>query len=73
MFKHWVTLTFAASAYLQVGEMAKAAIARDELLKVRPNFTIDFFDKFSFSQHPDYLKMNREILYPGLRLAGLPE
>jgi pentatricopeptide repeat protein len=73
MFKHWVTLTTVVAAYAKAGDLEKAVLAKEELLKVRPNFTISFFDQFSFSKHPEYLRLCREHLYPGLRQAGVAE
>jgi class 3 adenylate cyclase len=73
IFKHWVTLTYLVSAYAHIGDLEKAEIAKEELLKVRPNLSVSFLDKFGFSQHPDYLHLSREHLYPGLRLAGFSD
>ena len=36
---------YLTAAYAQTGEMGKAKVARDELLKLQPGFTIDRYRK----------------------------
>lgn len=68
---HYQVLLAAASA--QNGDMQKAAVARSELLKRQPGFSIAKDKAAPLSTHPDYLKMLEAHYYPGLRKAGIPE
>ena len=68
---HYQVLLAAASA--QSGDMQKAAVARSELLKRQPGFSIAKDRAAPLSNHPDYLKMLEAHYYPGLRKAGIPE
>jgi adenylate cyclase len=68
---HNQVLLVAASA--QNGEMQKAAVAKAELLKRQPGFSIAKDKAALLSAHPDYLKMLETHYYPGLRKAGIPE
>jgi hypothetical protein len=68
---HYQVLLLAASA--QNGDMQKAAVAKTELLKRQPGFSIAKDKAARLSDHPDYLKMLEAHYYPGLRKAGIPE
>ncbi len=68
---HNQVLLVAASA--QSGDMAKSAVAKAELLKRQPGFSIAKDKAALLSAHPDYLKMLEAHYYPGLRKAGIPE
>ena len=68
---HNQVLLLAASA--QNGDMQKATVAKTELLKRQPRFSIAKDKAARLSDHPDYLKMLEAHYYPGLRKAGIPE
>jgi adenylate cyclase len=68
---HNQVLLLAASA--QNGDMQKAAVAKTELLKRQPGFSIAKDKAARLSDHPDYLKMLEAHYFPGLRKAGIPE
>ena len=40
----WVDEVYLTAAYAQTGDLKKAKIARDELLKLHPNYTIECTD-----------------------------
>ncbi|MFO1315903.1 MAG: adenylate/guanylate cyclase domain-containing protein [Burkholderiales bacterium] len=63
----------AAAAYAQLGDMAKAASALDDVLRALPGFTIATHRWRHRVAHPDLIRLVEQHLYPGLRKAGLPE
>jgi tetratricopeptide (TPR) repeat protein len=67
----WTDVVLAA-AYAQRGDMAKAAIAKAEVLRQQPGWTIATM-KYVDSLHPDYVRLSDEHYYSGLRKAGFPE
>jgi tetratricopeptide (TPR) repeat protein len=67
----WVDMNLAA-AYANHGNMAKAAIAKAEVLRRQPGQTIATL-KNADSLNPDYLRIADEHFYSGLRKAGIPE
>ena len=68
---YWNYLNLTA-AYAQEGEMAKAAAARDELMRRVPEFTIARFKAKQWSTDPTWMRQNEEHLIAGLRKAGVP-
>jgi adenylate cyclase len=69
---YWNYLNLTA-AYAQVGDMARAAAARDELMRYVPEFTIARFKAKQWSTHPTWAQQTEEHLIAGLRKAGVPE
>jgi len=69
----WHNQVLLLAASEQNGDMQKAAIAKAELLKRQPGFSIAKDKAALLSAHPDYLKMLEAHYYPGLRKAGIPE
>jgi TolB-like protein/tetratricopeptide (TPR) repeat protein len=63
---------FLAAAAALSGRAAEGREARDAGLRLDPNFTVARFRNEPRSQNPTYLAQ-RERLYEGLRLAGVPE
>jgi TolB-like protein/Flp pilus assembly protein TadD len=63
---------FLAAASALNGRAAEAQAARDAGLLLDPNFTIARYRNESRSQNPVFLAQ-RERIYEGLRLAGVPE
>jgi hypothetical protein len=69
----WVSQMFLTAAYAHNGDARKAALARDELLKWQPGFTIDRFRQIYYSGTPAYFDLMDKHLAPELRKAGMPE
>ncbi len=69
---YWVYLDLTA-AYAQMGDMARAAAAKDQLLKRVPDFTISRLLAKQFSDNPVWDEEIRTRFVPGWRKAGLPE
>lgn len=42
---YWIDSVYLTAAYAQTGEMGHAKVARDEMLKLQPGFTIDRYRK----------------------------
>ena len=69
----WQNQLQLVAAYAQNGDLAKAAVTKDELLKRQPGYTIAKDRARLFSNHPAFVKQIETHLYPGLRKAGIPE
>jgi tetratricopeptide (TPR) repeat protein len=68
----WVDL-FLAAAYAHHGDMAKAAAAKAEVLRLVPGYSITRLKANGYSLNPDFIRLAEEHFYSGLRKAGLPE
>lgn len=64
----WLT-----AAYAQLDDRINVEVAKKELLRRQPTFTISRFRSQGPSGHPMWLKQAEENLYAGLRKAGVPE
>jgi len=62
-----------AAAYGNKGDAARAAAARTELEKLEPGFSIEVLKARRYSDRPAYIEQAERHLYPGLRLAGVPD
>jgi adenylate cyclase len=60
-----------AAAYANQGDMAKAAAAKAQALRIVPNLTIALAKQFSNNR--EYVRLAESNLYGGLRKAGFPE
>ena len=69
----WGVQMFLIAAYSQNGDARKAKIAKDELLKLQPGFTIDRYRQIYYSGTPAYFDLVEKHLAPGLRKAGIPD
>ena len=69
----WVPQMYLAAAYAQVGDMSKATIARDALLKAKPGFTTDLYRKLYYSGTPTFFDLLEKHLATGLRKVDVPE
>jgi hypothetical protein len=61
------------AAYAQLDQMAKAAAAKSQLLKIQPGFTIARFTTSGVSNNPLFLQQTETHMVAGLRKAGIPE
>src|SRR5207248_4790637 len=65
---------YLAADYAQLGEMDKAALAKAQLLKLDPGFTIA---RYTFApnaaRNPVWVQQAETYVIPGLRKAGIPE
>jgi adenylate cyclase len=64
---------FLAAAYGNHGDLARAATARADVLRVAPGYTIAQLRAKRYSDHPEYQRLAEEYWYEGLRRAGFPE
>ena len=69
---YWVYLDLTA-AYAQTGDLARAAVAKAQLMKRVPDFTISRLEAKKFSNHPVWIEEIRTHFIAGLRKAGVPE
>ncbi len=69
----WANLSHAVAAYALLDQDDRAFKAGQLLAKIEPDFSIDFLRKAPTSDHPDYLKHEKEHYFRGLRKAGVLE
>ena len=69
----WVDQVYLTAAYAQKGEVGKAKIAKEELLKLQPNYTIERYRQTWYSGTPAFFDLVEKHLAAGLRKAGIPE
>jgi tetratricopeptide (TPR) repeat protein len=69
----WIVDLHLAAAYAHNGDMAKAAVAKAEVLRRAPGYTIGTLKSRGYSLNPDYIRLAEEQWYSGLRKAGFPE
>jgi TolB-like protein/tetratricopeptide (TPR) repeat protein len=69
----WAIHLALAAAYANHGEMAKAAAAKAEVLRIIPGLTIAQLRAKRASDNPEYVTLAETYWYAGLRKAGLPE
>ena len=70
---NWYLYANLTAAHAMRGDAAKAAQAKDKLLKVVPGFTLARYDARHLLVVPEALAMDRAHLVAGLRKAGVPE
>jgi len=69
----WIDQVYLTAAYAQNGDLNKAKIAKDELLKLQPGYTIDRYRQTWYSGTPAFFELVEKHLAAGLRKAGIPE
>ena len=69
----WIDQIYLTAAYAQNGDLSKAKIARDELLKLQPGYTIDRYRQTWYSGTPEFFDLVEKHLAAGLRKTGIPE
>jgi tetratricopeptide (TPR) repeat protein len=70
---YWLRHVYLVAAYAQKGDLAKAAVAKTELLKRRPDMSIASYRAQKASDNPIFQQQNETYLFAGLRKAGIPE
>jgi len=69
----WLRHVYLVAAYAQKGDLAKAAVAKTELLKRQPGMSIARIKAIKASDNPNYQQQIETHIYAGLRKAGIPE
>jgi adenylate cyclase len=69
----WVPQMYLAAAYAHIGDLNKANVARDALLKTQPGFTINRYAQIYYSSTPAFFDLVDKHLATGLRKVGIPE
>ena len=69
----WAGYLYLAAAYAHKGDLAKASVAKTELLKRRPDMSIARFKARKLSDNPIFQQQTETHIYAGLRKAGIPE
>jgi tetratricopeptide (TPR) repeat protein len=69
---YWSLLNLVA-VYAHTGDMARATLAKDQLLRNAPDFTISRLLAKRFSDNPDWNESLRVHFVPAWRKAGVPE
>jgi adenylate cyclase len=70
---YWSRHLYLVAAYAQKGDLAKAAVAKTELLKRQPGMSIARIKAIKVSDNPIFQQQTETHLYAGLRKAGIPE
>jgi TolB-like protein len=73
LWTDWWVHALLAAAYANNGDTEKAAVAKAEVLRTVPGFTISQLRAKRYSDHPEYQKLAEKYWYAGLRKAGFPE
>ena len=71
--ENWLKYLFLLGALAQKGDMAKAAVAKAQLLKLKPEVSIARLKVAPMWADPLYQQQREANLYTGLRKAGIPE
>ena len=69
----WLRHVYLVAAYAQKGDLARAAVAKTELLKREPGMSIARIKAIKASDNPIFQQQTETHLYAGLRKAGIPE
>src|SRR5262249_53184967 len=69
----WNVHVLLVAAYANEGDWTKANVAKAELLRFLPGFTVAQARGYDEPAHPDYAKLAEKYIYDGLRKAGIPE
>ena len=69
----WLNLVYLCAAYAQHGDTAKAATARNALLKQKPGYTISWYRNTYQASPPAFFELVERHLAAGLRKAEIPD
>jgi TolB-like protein len=64
---------FLVAAYANHGDLARASLAKADVLRIVPSYTVAQLRAKRYSDHPDYQRLAEKYWYEGLRKAGIPE
>jgi TolB-like protein/tetratricopeptide (TPR) repeat protein len=67
----WFNQFYLAAAYANAGDLAKATIARDELLRQQPGFTMQRYREMFRSSPPAFFELVDRHIAPAMRHVGL--
>jgi len=67
----WFNQFYLAAAYANAGDLAKATIARDELLRRQPGFTMQRYREIFRSSPPAFFDLVDRHIAPAMRRVGL--
>jgi adenylate cyclase len=72
---HWAVHAYLAVAYAQLGDMQRAAAARERMEQRRPEFSIDWYARLlrQITDVPQAREQYEKNIAPGLRKAGFRE
>jgi adenylate cyclase len=70
---YFFSLADLVAAYAAIGEPEKAAAAKAQLLKLKPEFSITWYKNLKLSDNPVWEKEIEENIYAWMRKAGVPE
>ena len=70
---HLMADLFLAAAYAHLGDAGNAAVAKGEVLRAVPGYTIAVHKSRGYSASPDYVRLVEKHLYSGMRKAGFAE
>jgi TolB-like protein len=70
---YWIRYLYLVAAYGQKGDLAKAAVAKTELLKQQPGMSIARIKAIKVSDNPIFQQQAESHIFAGLRKAGIPE
>jgi adenylate cyclase len=70
---YWFRYLYLVAAYAQKGDLARAAVAKSELLKRQPGMSIARIKAIKASDNPIYQQQSDTHVFAGLRKAGIPE
>jgi adenylate cyclase len=69
----WFNQFYLAAAYANAGDLAKATIARDALLRQQPGFTIQRYREMFRSSPPAFFDLVDRHIVPALRHVGVAD
>ena len=69
----WFNQFYLTAAYANAGDQAKATIARDELLRLQPGFTIQRYREMFRSSPPAFFDVVDRRIVPAMRRVGLAD
>jgi tetratricopeptide (TPR) repeat protein len=70
---YWIRYLYLVAAYAQKGDLAKAGVAKTELLSRQPGMSIARIKAQRISDNPIYQQQAETHIFAGLRKAGIPE
>jgi tetratricopeptide (TPR) repeat protein len=69
----WFNQFYLAAAYANTGDLAKATIAREEMLRLQPGFTIQRYREMFRSSPPAFFELVDRHIVPAMRRVGLAD